>query len=151
MVSPAQFQRLVMQLLVSARDNTTNSNAPSDTGEILLALTNRRFENKKCASCGSELNGEYLVLSVTTPSDNIDPANLKKVLAAANNQPTKPSNNQNVIDLTHENQGHVILESQSNTISLQLLFERIIEQSGDDGKSNQKNRSNEELSSLSSL
>ena len=151
MVSPAQFQRLVMQLLVTARDNTTNSNSPSDAGEILLALSNRRFENKKCASCGSELNGEYLVLSVTTPSDNIDPANLKKILASANNQPTKSGNNQNVIDLTHDNHGHVTLESQSNAISLQLLFERITEQSGDDGKSDQKNRSNEELSSLSRL
>ncbi|MBQ77197.1 MAG: hypothetical protein CL692_01305 [Cellvibrionales bacterium] len=151
MVSPAQFQRLVMQLLVSARDNATNNNSPSGAGEILLALSNRRFENKKCASCGSELNGEYLVLSVTTPSDNIDPANLKKILASANNQPTKSSNNQNVIDLTHENHGHVTLESQSNAISLQLLFERMTEQSGDDEKSDQKNRSNEELSSLSSL
>jgi hypothetical protein len=140
-----------MQLLVSARDNATNNNSPSGAGEILLALSNRRFENKKCASCGSELNGEYLVLSVTTPSDNIDPANLKKILASANNQPTKSSNNQNVIDLTHENHGHVTLESQSNAISLQLLFERITEQSGDDEKSDQKNRSNEELSSLSSL
>ena len=72
-------------------------------------------------------------------------------MASANNQPTKSSNNQNVIDLTHDNHGHVTLESQSNAISLQLLFERITEQSGDDGKSDQKNRSNEELSSLSRL
>tara|TARA_B100000767_G_scaffold275089_1_gene310379 strand:+ start:1938 stop:4514 length:2577 start_codon:yes stop_codon:yes gene_type:complete len=150
-VSSVQFQRLVMQLLVSARDNATNNNVASDTGEILLALTNQRFEHKNCASCNSDLNGEYLVLSVTTPSDNIDQANLKKILAAANNQPINSSNNQNVINLTHDNHGHITLESQSNAVSLQLLFKRISDGSSNDEKSTTKNPSNDEVSSLSSL
>ena len=124
-VDPLYFQRIVMQLLVSARDSAD----PKD--DITLRLQNSDYTNKQCAACRQPIDGSQLALTVETRSGNINPEGLQKMIDAAA-QAAKKSGGQkksegNIIIMTHECDGHVLIQHQKDTIALHLLFKHVHE------------------------
>lgn len=167
-LSPVRFQRIVMQLLVSARDSSSNTNAEknksngstnntdNEANTILLSLKNQRYDTQSCASCEQKLQGDYIVLSVKTASGSLDAADLKKMIdAAAKSQQQKNSGrkkNQNIVAMAHDNDGHVLIDYQRETITLKLLFKQTSDFNGNDDEPSKKNRpATAEVTSLSSL
>ena len=128
-VSPARFQRLIMQLLVSARDSAKSA-AASDGNQILLRLENRRYTDQPCTACQASIEGDYIALSVQTSSNGIKKEELLKLvesaeLAKTESERSAAKNSNNIILMSHENDGHIIVEHQQDTISLQLLFKQV--------------------------
>ena len=168
LVSPVRFQRIVMQLLISARDSAS-SNAPpntkngcADKNEILLALKNKQYDARGCDACDEKLDGGYISLSVTTASGNLDAADLQKMVGAAakvtqpesngNNSSDGKKKNNNIVAMAHDNAGHVIIDYQQNTVTLELLFQHVSDHTGpDDDARAAKPQSTAEVTSLSSL
>lgn len=167
-VSPVRFQRIVMQLLISARDSASlnappnTKNGGTDKNEILLALKNKQYNARGCDACDEKLDGDYISLSVTTASGSLDAADLQKMVGAAakltqpesnsdNSSDGKKKNN-NIVAMAHDNAGHVIIDYQQNTITLELLFQHVSDHTGsDDDARAVKIQSTAEVTSLSSL
>lgn len=161
-VSPIYFQRMVMQLLISAKDSikaqSPDNTQDSANNEVQLSLKNQEFAGQRCAACQEPLNGDYLVLSVKTPSGNIDEAGLQKMVDAASRAKdnaangSKPANN--IIAMAHSNNGHIILGHDESSITLNLLFKQVLETGDDDSdrsNSGKEKRPSKPVASLSSL
>lgn len=138
-VIPSEFQKLVMQLIISARDNPKNKQ-----NEILLALKNEKFNDESCINCNEKIEGEYITLSVTTSNEDIDTKNLKKMIEATDIEQINNSSqieSKNVIVMTHINSGHVLLDLENEKICLKLLFKNIVEKTDDKSPNIKKNAS----------
>lgn len=143
-IIPSEFQRLVMQLIISARDNPKKSSKKNVQNKILLSLKDEQFQNETCINCNEKIEGEYITLSVTTSNEDVDTENLKKMIEATNIKQidnSEPKESKNVIIMTHDNSGHVLLELNHKTICLKLLFKKIVEKINDNQSSSQKNTS----------
>ena len=165
LVSPVRFQRIVMQLLMSARDSASDQKNSVDRNNILLSLKNQNYQDQVCTACNEVLSGDYIALEVKTTSGKLNADDVKKMVAAATkikNQTAtssteKPKSN-NIIVMAHDNDGHVLIEYDQETITLKLLFKQIDDKTGNDdnnnSNSNAKNNAkleNHDATSLSSL
>ena len=162
MVSPVRFQRIVMQLLMSARDSASDQQNSIDQNNILLSLKNQHYQTQTCTACNEEINGDYIALEVKTTSGKLNADDVQKMVAAATkikNQTSAASSKQksnNIIIMAHDNDGHVVIESDQETITLKLLFKQIADKTGNDDDANSKhsgsaNQTKADVSSLSSL
>ena len=136
-IDPIGFQGIVMQLLNSTKDNANND----DT--LTLGLHDQTFSQVQCASCHEPLDGDYIVLTVTTPSGNIEPEDLQKMVSAASQARVDgQSDNANIIALTHDNGGHVLVSLVDKHIEMQLLFKQAIGAAPTDTLQNSSSNSN---------
>ena len=161
LVSPVRFQRIVMQLLMSARDSASDQKNSGERNNILLSLKNQNYQDHVCTACNEALNGDYIALEVKTTSGKLNADDVQKMVAAATkikNQTAttskeKPKSN-NIIVMAHDNDGHVLIEYDQETITLKLLFKQVADKTGNDDNSNTNNSSqqaNSDITSLSNL
>ncbi|MBR9805063.1 hypothetical protein GYB62_00915 [bacterium] len=115
-VDPLYFQRIVMQLLITARDDAKSND------KIRLSLSNMEYTNNMCVSCHQPIDGPHLVLSVTTANSGINPDDLQKMIDATTKN-TKGAKN-NVITMSHALNGHALIDHNKETISVLLLFKQ---------------------------
>ncbi|MDG1938611.1 MAG: PAS domain-containing protein [Pseudomonadales bacterium] len=155
-VSPVRFQRIVMQLLMSARDSSSKDKNDSNRNDILLSLKNHNYQMQKCIACNEKIDGDYISLEVKTTSGKLDADDIQKMVEAAtkikNQAATSKQKNNNIIVMAHYNGGHTLIEYDQETITLKLLFKQVADKTGNDDDANgQKNLSNTDVTSLSSL
>ncbi|MDG2035663.1 MAG: hypothetical protein P8J42_03525, partial [Pseudomonadales bacterium] len=155
-VSPVRFQRIVMQLLMSARDSSSKDKNDTNRNDILLSLKNHNYQMQKCIACNEKIDGDYISLEVKTTSGKLDADDIQKMVEAAtkikNQAATSKQKNNNIIVMAHYNGGHTLIEYDQETITLKLLFKQVADKTGNDDDANgQKNLSNTDVTSLSSL
>jgi len=125
MVCSKKFRKIVMQLLVSARDNANSSNpqqsAADNSQQIHLSLSNVQPLENNCAACDAELNGNYVALTVRTPTGKLSEKNYRTLINAAKTATTRNTAD-NVIAMTHSSDGHALIHYADQTLSLQMLF-----------------------------
>ena len=156
LVSPVRFQRIVMQLLISARDSTTDQKNNVDRNNILLSLKNQNYQAQTCTACNEALSGDYIALEVKTTSGSLNADDVQKMVAAATKIKSQASESKqksnNIIVMAHDNDGHVVIEYDQETITLKLLFKQIVGKTDNDDDSNNLNhQAKKDVSSLSSL
>jgi PAS domain-containing protein len=160
LVSPVRFQRIVMQLLISARDSAQNSTTDQqnnvDRNNILLSLKNQNYQDQTCTACNEAINGDYIALEVKTTSGSLNADDVKKMVAAATKIKSQATESKqksnNIIVMAHDNDGHVVIEYDQETITLKLLFKQIAGNTGnDDDSSNHRQQTNADVTSLSNL
>jgi len=160
LVSPVRFQRIVMQLLISARDSannrTVNQQNTVDRNNILLSLKNQNYQAQTCTACNEAISGDYIALEVKTTSGRLNADDVQKMVAAATKIKSQATESKqksnNIIVMAHDNDGHVVIEYDQETITLKLLFKQIAGKTGNDDDSNKKNhQANADVTSLSSL
>ena len=156
LVSPVRFQRMVMQLLISARDSATDQKNNTDRNNILLSLKNQHYQDQRCIACNEELIGDYIALEVKTTSGSLNADDVKKMVAAATKIKSQASESKqksnNIIVMAHDNDGHTLIEYDQETITLKLLFKQMTGKTGNDDNDNDHNRlTNKDTTSLSSL
>ena len=87
LVSPVRFQRIVMQLLISARDSANNRATSQqnnvDRNNILLSLKNQNYQAQTCTACNEAISGDYIALEVKTTSGSLNADDVQKMVAAA--------------------------------------------------------------------
>ena len=127
----------------------------------MLSLKNQNYQDHVCTACNEALNGDYIALEVKTTSGKLNADDVQKMVAAATkikNQTAttskeKPKSN-NIIVMAHDNDGHVLIEYDQETITLKLLFKQVADKTGNDDNSNTNNSSqqaNSDITSLSNL
>lgn len=164
LVSPTRFQRLVMQLITSARDtakpqNKTELNTPPNVlpekDKILLSLNNRHYKQRSCAACDHDLEGHFIALSVTTSTESIDNDALEKLMRAikatsTHQEAETDKKNNNVIIMAHNCDAHILIEHQHDNLILQFVFPQLPDNI-DDPNSPKKPKSESKITALSSL
>jgi hypothetical protein len=149
-----------MQLLISARDSAQNSTTDQqnnvDRNNILLSLKNQNYQDQTCTACNEAINGDYIALEVKTTSGNLNADDVKKMVAAATKIKSQATESKqksnNIIVMAHDNDGHVVIEYDQETITLKLLFKQIAGNTGnDDDSSNHRQQTNADVTSLSNL
>jgi|GEM_PF-748264 PAS domain-containing protein len=160
LVSPVRFQRIVMQLLISARDSANNRATSqqnnADRNNILLSLKNQNYQAQTCTACNEAISGDYIALEVKTTSGSLNADDVQKMVAAATKIKSQATESKqksnNIIVMAHDNDGHVVIEYDQETITLKLLFKQIAGNTGnDDDSSNHNHQANADVTSLSSL
>jgi len=156
LVSPVRFQRIVMQLLISARDSATDQKNNADRNNILLSLKNQQYQDQTCTACNEALSGDYIALEVKTTSGSLNADDVKKMVAAATKIKSQASESKqksnNIIVMAHDNDGHVLIEYDQETITLKLLFKQMAGKTGNDDDNNNRNHlTNKDVTSLSNL
>jgi len=160
LVSPVRFQRIVMQLLISARDSANNratsQQSNTDRNNILLSLKNQNYQAQTCTACNEAISGDYIALEVKTTSGSLNADDVQKMVAAATKIKSQATESKqksnNIIVMAHDNDGHVVIEYDQETITLKLLFKQIAGNTGNDDDSNNHNhQANADVTSLSNL
>ncbi len=160
LVSPVRFQRIVMQLLISARDSANNRATSQqnnvDRNNILLSLKNQNYQAQTCTACNEAISGDYIALEVKTTSGSLNADDVQKMVAAATKIKSQATESKqksnNIIVMAHDNDGHVVIEYDQETITLKLLFKQIAGNTGNDDDSSKHNhQANADVTSLSSL
>ena len=142
-----------------------DSQTKYDRNTILLSLKNHNYQAQVCSACNEELNGDYIALEVKTTSGKLNADDVQKMVAAASkikhqqeatpkNSTTTTQKSNNIILMAHNNDGHIVIEYDQETITLKLIFKQIADITGNDDNSmtNSGNKqTNADVTSLSSL
>lgn len=72
-IAPTDLQQILINLVINARD------AVSGKGKITIGLARARFAEKVCATCGQEIAGDYVTLSVADNGHGIPPDVLPRI------------------------------------------------------------------------
>lgn len=133
---------------------TKKSNA--DRNNILLSLKNQQYQDQTCTACNEALSGDYIALEVKTTSGSLNADDVKKMVAAATKIKSQASESKqksnNIIVMAHDNDGHVLIEYDQETITLKLLFKQMAGKTGNDDDNNNRNHlTNKDVTSLSNL
>jgi PAS domain-containing protein len=125
MVCGKKFRKIVMQLLASARDNANatinEKSADQSSQQIQLSLSNAKPHDSQCAGCDASLDGDYIALTVRTPTGALTDKNYQTLIKAAKTATTRNTAD-NVIAMTHSSDGHALIHYADQTLSLQMLF-----------------------------
>ncbi len=119
-IDPVQFQQVVMNLLINARD------AMEGVGELHISLKISRLQGAHCASCHQPVEGSYVELSVRDSGSGISDEVQKKLFEPYFT--TKPVGRGTgmglpvVHGIVHEHGGHIVVESQPGEGSVFRLF-----------------------------
>lgn len=120
-IDPAQFQQLMTNLLLNARD------AIEQKGIIDVTLKQGSFRDSHCGSCHENFSGEFIQLKISDSGRGIPPEVQKKMFEPY--YTTKPVGRGTGMGLSvvhgimHEIEGHIIVESNiSKGASISLLF-----------------------------
>lgn len=122
-IGDTAFKKIVMQLLVSARNSALAAQTDDNPQEIVLSLNNLHLADTRCTTCSNALDGDFIALTVRTRTDAMSRQDFDKLVEAARSA-TQRQLKDNVVAMAHNNQGHAIIDHQQNTLSLQLLFAR---------------------------
>jgi len=121
MLDAVQLQQLVMNLCINARDSITNN------GTINISLQTVTYDNLRCSSCSETISGELVELSVTDSGSGIPSNILDQVFEPFFT--TKEFGKGSgmglsiVHGITHNNNGHILINSDDNGTTIKLLFE----------------------------
>ncbi len=125
-IDPAQFNQVVVNLCLNARD------AIGEAGNIDIALSSHRHL-LECSSCHTRFDGEYVEVSISDNGRGIDPTLITRIFDPFFT--TKEFNNNSGMGLSvvhgivHEHQGHLVVQSQPNYgTTIRLFFPAISEQ-----------------------
>ena len=121
-INSSTFNQLIMKLLINSR------NALSGYGNITLDLSTQKLTNSSCTTCGTELNSEYVVLTIHDDGPGLSLEDLteafKQITSASPDSGIAYANK-----ITHDCNGHIIILSRqlkknyiNNGTSIQLLF-----------------------------
>lgn len=135
--SATDFQRIVMQMISSARDadpvsddkqfSADNKNPFKREPRKLLLTLKSVTVNASCDACGEIVEGDYLELAVHTEQPDLADAELDKLLKNARSavqRSDKQGRRPNIIAMTHQQNGHTFISYDNKTLSLKLLFQR---------------------------
>ena len=121
MADPVQFQQLLTNLLLNARD------AIEGKGQITISMQQISLSGQSCSSCHSGFNGEFLQLQVNDSGSGITPEVVDKMFEPY--YTTKPVGRGTGMGLSvvhgimHEMNGHIIVGSKVDEgASVSLLF-----------------------------
>lgn len=121
------FKKIVMLLLMNARDIAGSSNPSSGQNDIeqqiLLSLNDSNLKDTLCTACSEKIDKNYIALTVATKTREITNEELTKLISAAQSA-TKQNTDNNVIALAHRMDGHASISYENSTLSLQLLFKK---------------------------
>ena len=124
--SATEYQKIVLQLISSARDTAIRAADSSGSQRRSIELTLQESNlDEECVACGNPINGDYLELAVHTEEPDLSQADLDQLLDNARNATARDSGKRgqhNVIALTHAQGGHSLITYNKPILTLKLLF-----------------------------
>lgn len=140
LVRAEDYQKIVLQLISSARDtaikrqssvatsNNSVQGVPAETQHSAIELTLLPVSaNTICSACGEPIVGDFLELAVHTNEFGFSSDDLKALIKQAKiavQRSAESAGQTNVMALTHQQQGHALIEHSNGRLSLKLLFKK---------------------------
>jgi len=126
MSDPIQFQQVILNLIVNARDSMTNQ-----IGEIEISLKKVAIEEKICSSCKEKFSEQYLQITITDSGQGIPKNHIENVFEPfySTKEVGKGSGMglSVVHGIVHAANGHITLKSKVDEGTTIKLFFPIIE------------------------
>ncbi len=142
LVEAEDYQKIVLQLISSARDTALRRQASvagsdnsaqglaSNPGSASIELTLKAVTtNAVCSACEESIVGEFIELGVHTTEQGFGEEDLKALIKQAKiavQRATDSRGQTNVMALTHQQQGHSLIAYDNGLLSLKLLFKKEI-------------------------